>query len=396
MLKLRDGRVSTPWGFDTASIIGVRDYAHIAKRMGSQAMVSAWLLLIAGLIVLVGGAELLVRGASALAGRFGVSPLVIGLTVVAFGTSAPEIAVSLGAVFDGKPDLAIGNAVGSNTFNVLFILGLSALMRPLIVQQQLVRIDVPIMIGASLLLWLLVYDGRLGRFDGLMLFTGIVAYIVLALRLARREKAVVQAEYEAGVPIRTQRVWLIVALIVAGLAGTVVGARWFVQGAVLVAAWIGMSELTIGLTVIAAGTSLPELATSLVAVVRGQRDIAVGNVIGSNIFNVLAIMGLVGMVAPESILVPDAVRAFDLPVMIAVAIACLPIVFTGHLIQRWEGGLLLAGYVAYLTYLMLDAGGHDALSGFSFVVLWFALPLAGLGIGASVISSILSNRERVQ
>lgn len=355
----------------------------------------AWLLLIAGLSLLVGGAELLVRGATGLAGRLGVSPLVIGLTVVAFGTSAPEIAVSLSAAYAGKPDLAIGNAVGSNIFNVLLILGMSALIRPLIVDQRLIRIDVPIMIGTSVLLWLLLIDGRLGRIDGLILFAGIAGYVALAIRSARREEPAVRAEYEAAVPMRKKHFWLPVALIAAGLAGTVLGARWFVHGAVSIATSLGMSELTIGLTIVAAGTSLPELATSLVAALRGQRDIAVGNVVGSNIFNVLAILGLVGLVVPDNIIVPAAVRVFDLPVMIAVAVACLPIVFTGHVIRRWEGGLFLAGYVAYVTYLVLDASGHDALSGFSVVMVWYALPLAGLGIGASVFSSLRSNRRGV-
>ena len=353
-----------------------------------------WLLLIAGLGVLVGGAELLVRGASELGRHLGISSLVIGLTVVSFGTSAPEIAVSLSAVLDGRPDLAIGNAVGSNIFNVLLTLGLSALVRPLVVEQRLVRVDVPIMLGTSAALWPLLLDGRLGRIDGLLLFTGFIAYVALAVRVSRRESRSVRAEYDSAVQRRPRRsLAQPVVLVAAGLAGAVLGARWLVQGCAAIATAWGVSELIIGLTIVAAGTSLPELATSLVAAIRGQRDIAVGNVVGSNIFNTLAVLGIAGLVAPEGVQVAPAVLAFDLPVMIAAAVCCLPIVFTGHEIRRWEGGLLIAAYLAYVVYLVLDASGHDALSGFSVLMLWFALPIAAIGVGASVVSSLRANRQ---
>ena len=258
------------------------------------------LLLIAGIGVLVGGAELLVRGASGLGRHFGISPLVIGLTVVAFGTSAPEIAVSLRAIFGARPDLAIGNAIGSNIFNVLLILGLSALVRPLVVEQRLVRIDVPIMLVTSAALWPLLVDGRLGRTDGLLLFTGFIAYTALAVRVSRRESRSVRAEYDSAFQNRPPRsLAQPVVLVATGLAGAVLGARWLVQSSVVLATAWGVSELIIGLTIVAAGTSLPELATSLVAALRGQRYIAVGNVVGSNIFNALAILGIAGLVAPE-------------------------------------------------------------------------------------------------
>jgi len=352
------------------------------------------LLLISGLLVLVGGAELLVRGATGLAGRLGVSPLVIGLTVVAFGTSSPEVAVSLSAAAGGKPDLALGNVVGSNTFNVLFILGVSALVRPLLVQQKLVRIDVPIMIGISGAVWLQLADGVLGRFDGLLLLAGIAAYTALAVRAARRESRRVRGECAEGSPGRRDRSLVRpIAFLAIGLVGAVLGARWFVAGAVSIAGDLGISQLVIGLTIVAAGTSMPEVATSVVAAVRGQRDIAVGNVVGSNIFNILAILGLTGLLA-EGLPVSPALLAFDLPVMVAVTLVCLPIVFTGHEIRRWEGALLLAGYGVYVGYIVLDSTGHDAISGYSAIVLWFVLPFAFIGVLASVLGSLRASRRR--
>ena len=336
-----------------------------------------WLLLIGGLAVLVAGAELLVRGASRLAGAFGIPPLVIGLTVVAYGTSTPEMAVSLGAVWKNQPDLVMGNAVGSTTFNVLFILGLCALMKPLTVAAQLVRVDVPIMIGTALLLLALGVDGVISRWDGLILVAGIVAYTVFVIWQSRRESAAVKQEYaqEFGASKRGRQLGVSVGLIVAGLGLCVLGARWSVDGAVQLARSFGVSELVIGLTVVAAGTSMPEVVTSLVATYRGQRDIAIGNVVGSNIYNVLAIVGVSGLVAPDGVAVARSVLTFDLPVMIAVSVACLPIFFTGHSISRWEGAVFLGYYVAYTAYVALAAQQHDALPAFSAVMEWFVLPL---------------------
>ncbi|MEX0875925.1 MAG: calcium/sodium antiporter [Phycisphaerales bacterium] len=342
---------------------------------------NSYLLLIIGLVVLVGAAELFVRGASNLAARLGVSALVVGLTVVAFGTSAPELAVSLSAVANGTPDLAVGNAVGSNIFNVLFILGLTALIRPLIVAQKLVRIDVPIMIAAAGALWVMCLDGRLGRIEGGVLFAGIIAYVFFAVRSARRESAAVRAEYdEASTAKPGKPIFVTLCLLVAGLVGIVLGARLFVRGATEIAASLGVSDLVIGLTIVAAGTSMPEVATSVVAALKGHRDIAVGNVVGSNIFNVLAILGVTGVASPGGLPVPASVLAFDLPVMFAVSIACLPVLITGLGISRFEAGVLFVGYLAYTAYLVLDTTGHDRLAGFSAITLWFALPLAGVGI----------------
>lgn len=336
-------------------------------------------LFVVGIVLLVGGAEWLVRGASRLAAISGISPLVIGLTVVAFGTSAPELAVSVQSALGGQPDIALGNVVGSNIFNVLFILGISALITPLVVSQQLVRLDVPLMIGVSLLMYLLALDGYIGRLDGLLLFAGILIYTGFSIVKSRRESAEVQQEYaqEFGKPVTPGRREILrnLALIVVGLALLVLGARWLVGGAVAIARLFGVSELIIGLTIVAGGTSLPEVAASIVASLRGERDIAVGNVVGSNLFNILAVLGLASLVSPQGIQVSSAALSFDIPVMIAVAVACLPIFFSGYRIDRWEGALFLGYYLVYTVYLILFALEHQALAAFSTTMLWFVIPL---------------------
>lgn len=336
-----------------------------------------------GLIALVLGAELLVRGASKLAMAFGISPLVVGLTVVAFGTSAPEMAVSVQSAWSGQVDIALGNVVGSNIFNVLFILGLSALIVPLVVHQQVIRQEIPIMISASLLLWLLAADGGISRWEGLLLFVLVVGYTFMLIRQSRRETAAVQAEVDAeyaeafaGAGPGWSSHWGVqILLILSGLVLLVLGANWLVEAAVGFARDLGVSEMVIGLTIVAAGTSLPEVATSIMAALRGERDIAVGNVVGSNIFNILAVLGLSASLAPVDLAVPPAMLAFDLPIMVAVALACLPIFFTGNRIDRWEGALFLGLYVAYTAYLILYATGHDGLHGYSAVMGSFVLPL---------------------
>ena len=344
------------------------------------------LLFVAGGALLIGGAEMLVRGASRVAITAGISPLVVGLTVVAFGTSSPELAVTISSAYAGQADVALGNVVGSNIFNVLFILGLSALVAPLVVAQQLVRLDVPLMIAASVLTLVLALDGRVGRADGVILFAGIIGYTLFLLRQSRRESGAVKGEYQEAFVDGKRRSPLLVnvALIVAGLGLLVVGARWLVQAAVTTATSLGVSELVIGLTVVAAGTSLPEVATSILATLRGERDIAVGNVVGSNLFNLLAVLGLGSIVAPGGVPVSTGALTFDIPVMIGVAIATLPIFFTGHTISRWEGAVFLGYYVAYTVYLILDATEHAALPHFGAAMLWFVLPLTALTLAITV------------
>lgn len=346
-------------------------------------------LLVFGFMALVLGAEGLVRGASSLALRAGISPLVIGLTVVAFGTSAPEVAVSLGAAWQNQGDIAIGNVVGSNIFNVLVVLGLSALAAPLVVQQQLVRQDVPLMIVLSLLAWGLALDGQFERLDGVLLIAILVFYLGFLLRQSRRENnAEVQAEYEHEVESAKGTGWIASLLFIAGgLALLVLGANWLVEGAVQLARAFGISELVIGLTVVAAGTSLPELATSVMAAIRGERDIAVGNVVGSNIFNLLSVLGIASLVSPDAIAVKESVLRFDFPVAIAVALACLPIFVTGHLVARWEGALLFGYYILYTAWLFLDATDHQFSDGFSNAMLYFVMPLT------AVTLAVVSMRE---
>jgi len=306
------------------------------------------LLVLGGLAALVAGAELLVRGASRLAIALGLAPLVVGLTVVAYGTSAPEMAVSLGAALSEKGDLALGNAVGSNIFNVLAILGISALARPLLVGLSVIKRDVPVMIGSALLLWILALDGRLGRVDGVVLFALAVLYTWITVRFGSRASET----SDARPPVPPGRLGVSLVLVLLGLALLVIGARWLVQGATDLAKTLGLSELIIGLTIVAAGTSLPEAATSIVATLRNQRDIAVGNIVGSNIFNVLAILGAAAIAAPRGIPVPEAAWNLDLPMAIAVAVACLPIFFSGGRISRPEGAFFLLCYVLYVGVLV--------------------------------------------
>lgn len=303
-----------------------------------------------GLALLIAGAELLVRGASRLAAAVGLSPLVIGLTVVAFGTSAPELAVSVKASVSGQADVALGNVVGSNTFNVLAILGVASLIAPLAVSSQLVRLDVPVMVVASVLAWWLASDGVVSRADGVLLASLFAAYTVALLRVGKQEPPALEQQ-ATGQPGARQAMLRAVAAAVVGLGMLVVGARLLVDAAVAMATAAGVSEVLIGLTIVAAGTSLPEVVTSVVASLRGERDIAVGNVVGSNLFNLLCVLGVAGMASPAGVPVAPGVLRFDLPVMTAAAALCLPIFFTRFTIDRWEGAVLLGLYVAYVGWL---------------------------------------------
>ncbi|MEZ6127551.1 MAG: calcium/sodium antiporter [Planctomycetaceae bacterium] len=358
--------------------------------------------MIAGLITLVVGAELLVRGASTLGVRMGVSSLVIGLTVVAFGTSAPELAVSVRSALNGIADIAVGNVMGSNIFNVLFILGLSALIIPLIVDQKLVRYDVPVMIGTSLLTWWFAANGTIERIEGGILFAGAISYTIWCVVVGRRESAQVQQEYEEafGDPAvqnsvkgdaswRSGLVWQL-SLIAIGLVLLVLGADWLVDGATVLARRMKISELVIGLTIVAGGTSLPELATSLVAAFRGERDIAVGNIVGSNIFNLLVVLGLTSVVSPGGIPVAEQALQFDIPVMVLVAGACLPVFFTGHLIARWEGALFVGYGVAYMAMLVMMAGNSPSLPAFQALLYGFAVPLTAVTLGILFVRAFRS------
>ncbi len=343
---------------------------------------------IAGLVLLALGAEMLVRGASRLALTFGISPLVVGLTVVAFGTGSPELAVSLQSSLAGQGGIAIGNVIGSNIFNVLFVLGLSALLIPLTVAPQVIRQEIPFMVGVSLLLWGFVFDGHLGRWESALLCTLLVIYTVFLVWQSRRAKARERREFAEALPPPAATAWdrhwsVQVLFVVAGLVLLVLGARWLVQGAVAFATYLGVSKLIIGLTIVAVGTSLPEIATSIIAALRGERDMAVGNVIGSNIFNILGVLGITGLVAPVGLTVAPGVLGFGILVMLAAAIACIPVAFTGRVIARWEGGLFLFYFAAYTTYLFLYAQRHPWLASFSVAMVGFVLPLTGVTLAVT-------------
>lgn len=320
--------------------------------MGAYSYPLMWIA--AGLVTLLVGGESLVRGSSKLALALGINPLVIGLTVVAFGTSSPELAVSVLAAIDGKMDVALGNVVGSNILNVLLILGLSAIVTPLIVASQLIKFDVPAMIAASLLVLAMGLDGAIGVLDGAILFSMLIAYTAWVIRLSRRESEKVKAEFEdsLGVADNGSKVKISVQIgtIVIGLLFLCLGARWLVSGAVDIARLLGIDELVIGLTIVAVGTSLPELITSVLASIHRQPDIAVGNIVGSNIFNIMGVLGLSGLISGTGVLVSPEALWIDIPVMIGVAVVTLPIVFTDSTISRKEGTFLISAFVVYTTY----------------------------------------------
>jgi cation:H+ antiporter len=335
--------------------------------------------IVVGMVVLLAGGELLVRHASRLAISIGISPLVVGLTIVALGTSSPELMSSVYGQWVGQGSLAVGNVVGSNIFNALFILGFSALAAPLVVDTKLLRLEVPGVVALSLLVWGFASSGTIARWEaGILLVVLVVDTIWLVVESRRAggdgEAPAVEEASEAVADAPSH--WAISAgLIVVGLVLVVVGGRYFVAGAVEVARSFEIEESIIGLTIVAAGTSLPELVTSVLASYRGHREIAVGNVIGSNLFNLTAVLGVAGMVGPGGLEVTPSLIGFDLPVMTATAIFSLPVFVTGGRIDRWEGGVFILYYLGYVTYLVLLAAGHPAAAPFGRAVLWFVVPL---------------------
>ena len=317
-------------------------------------MTANLLLLLLSIGVLVAGAELLVRGAGRLALRFGVSHFVIGVTVVGFGTSAPELAASIASATTGHAEIAVGNVIGSNIMNVALVLGLTAMVMPIPVSRLVVRREVLVTIGVSFVPFLAIFNGGvIGRPLGGMMAVGLAAFLYWTFRTSRDEGGM---PIEAEIPDEPPRSgWMRSAidlsLVLIGIVMLVFGADFLIGAATNIARALGVSELLIGLTVVAGGTSAPELATSLVAVWRGRSDLGVGNILGSCIFNLLGIMGVTALVVPLEI--PREVFLFDLPVMIASAVACLPIMFTGHRINRWEGFVLTAGFIVYTTLLFV-------------------------------------------
>lgn len=314
--------------------------------------------LLAGLALLAVGSELLVRAATRLAASLGVSPVVLGLTVVAIGTSMPELAVGLTAAEQGSGGLAVGNIAGTNVFNILVILGLSALLTPLPMHLQVIRFDLPVMVAAAIAMAALAWDGLLTRTDGLLLFSGALAYTTVLFRVAARESETVRAQFrelydgdgEHGVAAWRTR-GLYGALLAAAIGLTLLGADWLVAGAVGVAREFGISETVIGLTIVAAGTSAPELATTIAGTLKGDRGVAVGTVIGSSIYNILVILGLTCVGASRPLEVERQLLLFDIPLMAGIALLCVPVFISGRRVSRAEGGLFVAIYVGYMAWL---------------------------------------------
>lgn len=321
------------------------------------------LIFLGGLVILVVGSEMLLRGASRIAKLLKVRPLLIGLTVVSVGTSMPELAVGLTAAAEGRSGLAVGNIAGTNIFNILFILGLSAFMRPLPLHLLSIRFDVPVMIATALVLIVMSLDGELSRIDGLLLVTASVAYTVALARLSRRESPAMGREFAeeygkvpppgGALPRRGWGPWAWNALLLSvGIGVTLLGAQLLVSGAVSIAQSFGVSDAFIGLTIVAIGTSAPELATTLMATLKDDRDVAIGNLIGSSIYNVLVILGLTCVVAGQPIEVSKHLLWFDLPLAALVAIVCLPVFRSERQVSRREGGAFVLAYCAYLTTLV--------------------------------------------
>jgi cation:H+ antiporter len=359
-------------------------------------MTNTILLFITGLVILIVGADLLVRGASRLAAAFGVSPLVIGLTIVALGTASPEIAVSLKAAANGQGDLTLGNILGSNIFNILFILGITSIVTPIVIAEQLIRKDAPIMLGVSVLTLALAMDGNLGWLDGAILLLGLIAYVFFALRQSRAESMDVQEEYAEEFSKKEafteKKTILNIVFIVSGLALLVLGSNWLVESAVQIAKFLGVSELVIGLTIVAIGTSLPEVATSVIAALKGESDIAVGNAVGSNIFNLLGVLGIGALVSPNGIFVAQRVLQSDLLIMVFVALVTLPIFYIDNRISRIEGGLLLSYYIVYVAFVILRAAESSFLPSLQLFVAFFA-PITFIALVVVAIRSLRAKKR---
>lgn len=332
---------------------------------------SPWnlLQLLCGLALLVAGAELLVRCAVRMAANLKVRPLLIGLTLVAVGSSAPQLTVSLQAALNDTADIAVGSVIGSNIFNILVTLGLSALIIPLRVSRQLVRLDIPLMILASGLVFALALNKQLDRLDGVVLLGGLLVYLALLLRQSRHSGHHHPRHDLPRTSWLHNLVLMLAALLLLGLAG-----HLLLGAAVTLATELGLSERIIGLTIIAVSTSLPQLATSLIAAFRGQGEIAVGNVIGSNVFNLLGVLGLTALVAPAPLSVSPNALAFDLPVMLGVAALCLPVFYTGYRVTRGEGLLFLGLYLAYGLHVVSFTTGMPLAGKLEHLMLFFVLP----------------------
>ncbi|MGK7932752.1 MAG: calcium/sodium antiporter [Microcystaceae cyanobacterium] len=344
--------------------------------------------LILGLVLLVFGADWLVESASRMAVRIGISSLVVGLTIVAFGTSSPELAVNLESAFTGHADIAVGNVIGSNICNVLLVLGLCALISPMKIAKQLLQFDVPIMIAASIFALIFSRDGKIDRLEGVLFFSGAITYTWVLLSSSLRKKKNQDPAYEVEeieVEDNSKKGYFKdIFLVLAGLAMLVLGSDLLIRSASTIAEAIGVSQLVIGLTIVALGTSLPELMSSVMASLKSKQDISVGNVVGSNIFNILVVLGLTAIISPHGIPVSASAISFDLPFMVAVAVACLPIFLTGKQIARWEGLLFVVYYVAYTGYLILDTVNYENMRFYQQLMGLFVIPLTVITLFISI------------
>lgn len=377
-----------------------------------------YLLLAIGLVLLVVGADGLVKGAARLAASIGIPSLVIGLTVVAFGTSAPELAVSIRSALAGQSEMAIANVVGSNIFNVLFILGLAAIITPLAISRQLIRQDVPLMVLASMLVFYMIRDGVLSRLDAGILVVLLLAYTVFLFVQGKRTEATERAsgannsvvpsasgaaqsdaasteqDDEVDALIRgTHPTWQNLLWIIGGLACLVAGANLLVNSAVNIARAFAVSEAVIGLTIVAVGTSLPEVMTSIVASIKGQRDIAVGNVVGSNIFNLLAVLGVSGVLSSNGLAGNEQLVQQDFPVMLAVALLCVPLFFTGAILSRIEGALFFVLYLAYTLFLIGGALHAPWLASVQGIIVYALIPLTVVVVIGSLVKDRYDKRQ---
>jgi cation:H+ antiporter len=348
-----------------------------------------------GLVLLFLGAKSLITGASALGRIAGISPIVIGLTVVAYGTSAPELVVSTMGAWQGQYGLALGNVIGSNIFNTLFILGLSGTLVPIVVNQRLLQYDVPIMIIVSLMIYALSWNGLLGFGEGTLLFLVFIGYSIWTILQSENESDSVQEEYEReySLPqdeIGFRNLMYYIALVVGGLALLIIGARLFTNAMTTIARSFGVSELVIGLTIVATGTSLPEVGTSVMAALRNEPDIAVGNVIGSNFINVTGILGVSTMITGKGIPLTEGLLIFELPILILVSVLCLPIFFTGHRISRWESILFLLYYVLYTVSLLLPQMHPFVTHSLSYMLVVFVIPLTSITIVIGIYRHYMS------
>ncbi len=334
---------------------------------------------IAGLAALIGGAELFLRGVDHFGVKWRVSPLIMGLTVVAFATGAPELAISIQAAASGNADLVLGNIIGSNIANILLILGISAIIRPLVVKLRVVQIDVPIVIAASILLYIVAFDGQLTKIDGVWLLIGLVLYSIFTFFQIKKERKSQPEETDFEAEERKLASgWFFyvknIGYLIIGLGLIVQGSDWMVQSAVELATILGLSQLVIGLTIVSIGTSLPEVATSIATIRKGNTDMAVANVLGSNLYNILLTLGLTIVIAPNVLDVSAAAIALDLPFMVAVSIVCIPVFVAGFDITKTDGSIFLFYYGSYLTYLVLEAVGSPLLPPIETVMIYAIVP----------------------